>query len=147
VDGSAGPTKYTGEPTKSPSSTGRLGFVGQEVSLSGKSKSSERNDLPDKESLSGNERRRQRKNVQLPDKERQEVAERRGWIEYAKRGTKNPKRYAYRRRWKKEGGKWVKSESSRLSSIPPLTEEEYVRRITREGRDPVTGRRKRDRAD
>ena len=137
----------TDKPTKSPDTTGRLGFVGQEVSLSGKSQSSEKNDLPDKEILSGNERRRQRQNVQLPDKARQEVTERRGWIEYAKRGTKNPKRYAYRRRWKKVGGLWVKSESSRLKSIPPLTEEEYVKRITGEGRDPTTGRRKRDHAD
>jgi hypothetical protein len=134
-----------GGPTKQPAVVGHLAFVGQVDSLSGKSQFSERNDLPDKNALSGNERRRERRSVTLPDKDRQEVAERRGWIEYAKRGTKNPKRYAYRRRWKKDGGKWVKSESTRLKSIPPLTEEQYVRRITGEGRDPATGRRKRNR--
>jgi hypothetical protein len=115
--------------------------------LSGKSRFTEKNGLPDKGVLSGKERRRERRSIHLPDKERQEVAERRGWIEYAKRGTKNPKRYAYRRRWKKVADKWIKSESVRLKSIPPLTEEEYVRRITREGRDPSTGRKRRNRED
>lgn len=126
-------------------------FVGQADSLSGKSRFTERNDLPDKESFVGHthlpDKRRERQTIELPDKERRDVAERRGWIEYAKRGTKNPKRYAYRRRWKKSGGKWVKSESTRLKSIPPLTEEDYVKRITSEGRNPTTGRRKRDRGD
>ena len=149
-------TARDGKPTKpgntrrlsaAADSTGPASLSGKSDPLSGKSQSSERNDLPDKGILSGIERRRQRQNVQLPDKARQEVTERHGWIEYAKRGTKNPKRYAYRRRWKKSGGLWVKSESSRLKSIPPLTEEEYVKRITGEGRDPTTGRRKRDRAD
>jgi hypothetical protein len=134
-------------PTKQPGFVGQLDFVGQDVSLSGKSQSSEKRDLPDKGILSGKERRRERRSIALPDKERQEVNERRGWIEYAKRGTKNPKRYAYRRRWKKVADKWIKSESTRLKSIPPLTEEEYVRRITHEGRDPSTGRKRRNRED
>ena len=51
-------------------STGPASLSGKSVSLSGKSQSSEKNDLPDKEILSGNERRRQRQNVQLPDKAR-----------------------------------------------------------------------------
>ena len=126
-------------------------FVGQSDSLSGKSRFTERNDLPDKESFVGQgsmpDKRRERQTIELPDKDRRNVTERRGWIEYAKRGTKNPKRYAYRRRWKKSGGKWVKSESTRLKSIPPLTEEDYDTRITRDGRNPTTGRRKRDRGD
>jgi hypothetical protein len=91
-------------------------------------------DLPDKK-----ERRRE----SLPDKIQ---SERRGWIEYAKRGTKNPKRYAYRRRWvRAEGGQWVKSKAKRLKSIPPLTEDDYVKRIRSEGRDTTTGRKRRDR--
>lgn len=128
-----------------------MDFVGQDVSLLGKSRFTERKDLPDKESFVGHtllpDKRRERQTIALPDKEQRDVAERRGWIEYAKRGTKNPKRYAYRRRWKKSDGKWVKSESKRLRSIPPLTEDDYVKRITNEGRDPTTGRRKRDRGD
>jgi len=91
---------------------------------------------------------RERRLVQIADKERPDVPERRGWIEYSKRGTKNPKRYAYRRRWiRAEGGTWVKSKVKRLRSIPPLTEEDYVKRITDEGRDPNTGRRKPDSRD
>ncbi len=144
---SRGEAAQNGKPTK-PGNDRRLSAVsvpdkmalsGKSDPLSGKSQSSERNDLPDKI--------RRRVSINLPDKKRQDVTERRGWIEYAKRGTKNPKRYAYRRRWKKDGGLWVKSKLERLKSIPPLTEEEYVKRITGEGRDPTTGRRKRDRAD
>jgi hypothetical protein len=118
---------------------GKTTLLGKSDTLPGKSHFSERDDLPGKI--------RQRQSIGLPDKIRQEATERRGWIEYAKRGTKNPKRYAYRRRWKKIGGKWIKAESKRLKSIPPLTEEEYVRRITGEGRNPTTGRKRRDRAD
>jgi len=128
----------------------------QNNSLSGKLKIREKNNLPDKKNfvgqeavLSGNnhlpDKIRERRSVQVADKERPDVVERRGWIEYSKRGTKNPKRYAYRRRWiRAEGGSWVKSKVKRLRSIPPLTEEDYVKRITDEGRDPTTGRRKPD---
>lgn len=114
--------------------------------MSGNSRSPEKNRLPDKNPLP--DKKRERRTIHLPDKQRKErvdAADRRGWIEYARRGTKNPRRYAYRRRWvRKNDGTWVKSESTRLKSIPPLTEEDYVKRITGEGRDPVTGRRKRD---
>ena len=117
--------------------------------LSGKGQSREQSDLPDKKIFVGHaglpDKLRERRSIPLPDKERPDVTERRGWIEYSKRGTKNPKRYAYRRRWIRDAsGGWVKSKVKRLRSIPPLSEEDYVKRITSEGRDPVTGRRKRD---
>jgi len=128
------------------------GFVGQMDILSGKPPFTEKKALPDKINFVGQsdvpDKRRERRTIQLADKERPEVMERRGWIEYAKRGTKNPKRYAYRRRWERNSsGQWVKSKVKRLRSIPPLSEEEYVKRIAGEGRDTTTGRRKRDRSD
>jgi hypothetical protein len=98
--------------------------------------------LPDKK-----ERRRE----QLPDKDAGSLPdknnERRGWIEYAKRGTKNPKRYAYRRRWERAESGWVKSKQTRVKSIPPLSEEDYVKRIANEGRNQTTGRKRRDRGN
>lgn len=78
----------------------------------------------------------------LVGKEESDEDSRNGWIEYQKKGTKNPKRYACRRRWVRKDGVWVKSKAKRLSSILPLTEEEYVARLEWEGRDKDTGRRK-----
>lgn len=72
--------------------------------------------------------------------------EKRHWIEFAKRGTKNPKRYAYRRRWiTNGGGVRIKSRPIRLKSIPPMTEEEYIQRITRRDISDVAARRVRSR--
>ena len=98
--------------------------------------------------MPGKIRVRERPQIAVPGKDHANATEKRGWIEYARRGTKNPKRYAYRRRWIRDSaGNWVKSNPKRLKSIRPLTEEEYVRRITGEGRDAITGRKRRDRSD
>ena len=94
-------------------------------------------DLPDKGTpprTVARQRRRQR---------RDKTTERRGWIEVRQTRHKEPKRYAYRRRWERAESGWVRSQKqTRVKSIPPLSEEDYVEAvIANEGRNQTTGRK------